>query len=151
MEKRPSQKSILAAIFAVILVGFLAVSGLTLRGSLNLSQNVLGTQVVSDQVFDLPVTLVDINGQETGYKMNANIEETLFSVIQRYDINNDDFKIEYTEYEGMGAFITNFNDFQIDTNSQFWELSINGESSLVGPSMYNVKKSDVITFKLTGF
>jgi len=151
MEKRPSQKNILVAIFAVILVGVLAVSGVTLRNTITQQSQVQGAQIVNDQVFDLPVKLISGVDPEISYSMNANLDETLFSVIQRFDQNNDDFAIEYTEYEGMGAFITNFNSFPIDSNTQFWELSINGSSSLVGPSMYNVQKGDSIIFKLTSF
>lgn len=151
MVSRSSNSKILAVFGSLLIVIAVIFAGVTLRNNYLTSQNQAQEQVENDQLFKLDVKLIDSESKEYSYSMNANKGETLFSVLQRYDVNNDDFKMEYQEYEGMGAFLTNINDLTIDVNSQFWELSVNGEQSSVGASGYLVDEGDLVTYKVTNF
>ena len=151
MEKRPSQKNLIIAVVAVIVVAVLGIAGIVLRNiSLNSTATVLSAQSQNDQVFTLDVKLTNAQGESTIYPMQSNVEETLYSVIDRYDINHDDFNKDATNFGESGFFITNFNNYPLESN-QFWALYVNGVSSEVGASSVLVKKGDLIEFKISTF
>jgi hypothetical protein len=58
--------------------------------------------------------------------------------------------ISTQEFSGLGAFVTAFYGVQAQGNN-FWEFRINGESSDVGVSSYEVKEGDVLEFRYASF
>jgi len=140
---------IFASITVVLLVIGLSIGAISLRSSS--LQNQVIQQQANDQIFDLKVKIITSEDQETTYLIRANKEEALFSVLKRFDLNNDNFKMEYQEFEELGSFITNFNDIPLDQNSQFWELIVNGQQSQVGVSIYKVLEGDQVTYQVTNF
>jgi Domain of unknown function (DUF4430) len=54
------------------------------------------------------------------------------------------------EFSGLGALITGFYGVQAQGNN-FWEFLVNGESSDVGVSSYEVKNGDVLEFRYASF
>jgi len=140
---------IFASITVVLLVIGLSIGAISLRSSS--LQNQVIQQQANDQIFDLKVKIITSEDQETTYLIRANKEEALFSVLKRFDLNNDNFKMEYQEFEELGSFITNFNDIPLNQNSQFWELIVNGQQSQVGVSIYKVLEGDQVTYQVTNF
>jgi hypothetical protein len=58
--------------------------------------------------------------------------------------------ISTQEFSGLGAFVTGFFGVQAQGNN-FWEFRVNGESSDVGVSSYEVKEGDVLEFRYASF
>lgn len=143
---------IAGSILAIILVIIIAAGAIILRNSYVTSLSTDNQTIQNEQVFTLPVKIIDSSKNSFTFYMDANVEETLFSVLDRYDINHDDFKMEYKDYGAeLGIFITNINDIQIDPNSQFWEFLVNGSQAGVGPSSYLVQKGDEIIYQITNY
>jgi hypothetical protein len=61
-----------------------------------------------------------------------------------------DNNISTQEFSGLGAFVTGFFGVQAQGNN-FWEFRVNGESSDVGVSSYEVKEGDVLEFRYASF
>jgi Domain of unknown function (DUF4430) len=58
--------------------------------------------------------------------------------------------ISTQEFSGLGAFVTGLFGVQAQGNN-FWEFRVNGESSDVGVSSYEVKEGDVLEFRYASF
>ena len=61
-----------------------------------------------------------------------------------------DNNVSTQEFSGLGAFVTGFYGVQAQGNN-FWEFRVNGESSDVGVSAYEVKEGDVLEFRYASF
>ena len=56
-----------------------------------------------------------------------------------------------TNGTGKNAFVTSINGIAANPSNQYWELSVNGKTSMVGAGSVITKNSDTITWKLQSF
>jgi hypothetical protein len=59
----------------------------------------------------------------------------------------DKYTVRTKEYSGLGEFVESISGISPDSK-HFWAFYVNGSLSNVGPSFYNMKKSDKIEWKL---
>jgi len=142
--------SLVAFIFLVvlILVGYVIVKD----KSNTTIQNVQGesTKNVADQsdiTKDKVIVTIKTDIDTSFYPVEYKVDETVFSLLKRLDQENENFSIEYKEYD-FGIFITSINKIVPDQNTEFWKFFINDTESQVGVSDYKVQKGDKITFSL---
>lgn len=155
MNKR-SQLIIFSVVVLILLIvlGVVFFKDTLFNNSLNTLDNT-GTNNVKglDIEESLPVNIFISNnfGNTTQYTYNFVEGKSVLDVLKELDNLNEDLSVAYTEDPTFGAYINNFNNYELDTSSQFWEFLVNGEQSTVGISSYIVSPGDSIEFKITTF
>lgn len=146
------------AIFVIFVVIILLILGFIFyRNSLINQNNTNNSNVnpVSNNIVeeDLAVTILisDPFGNSTEYTYEYTEGKSVLDVLKELDNSEDDLVVSYTEDATLGAYINNFNNYEIDESSQFWEFLVNAEASVVGISSYVVKPGDRIEFRVTDF
>lgn len=92
------------------------------------------------------ISKASVNIENQGnYEVNLIENDTAFSVLLRAGDENN-FNIDYTNYEGMGAFVNCIGGVCAHDN-YFWAFYYNNVSSMVGASLQSVGNGDIIGWK----
>ena len=86
-------------------------------------------------------------------KVESDFSDSLFNFYAdenktALDLLKTGHKVETKEFAGIGEFVESINGVKAD-NKHFWEFIVNGKSSNVGASSYEVKDGDKIEWKLS--
>ena len=92
----------------------------------------------------VPKVSIDIENQGS-YQVELTDNDTAFSVLLRAG-NENGFNVEYTNYEGMGAFVDCIGGVCAHDN-YFWAFYYSNVSSMVGASAQSVSDGDVTSWK----
>lgn len=143
---------ILSGLLAVVIIGVAIASIWVLfikdDNTKNTSDEV-GVVVSQPVSYYIDVAVENADGTKN-FQLNTNADESLFETLKRFNSENSEFKLEYTQYD-FGAFVTSLSGITPDATSEFFSLKINGSDSMVGISDYKPKSGDKISFVLTKF
>jgi len=83
------------------------------------------------------------------YKVDIALNDTAFSILLKAARQND-FSVQSTIYEGLGAFITSIAGITPSGN-QYWAFYYNGKYSMKGASAQKISKDDSTFWRLESF
>jgi len=131
-----------------------AVSGVSTTVNQNPPATAPTTQTVTNTITEYVQTplrkqasvIIDSVGS---YKVDISEDETAFSLLKK-TADQKGFDIEYTIYEGLGAFITSIAGIKPQGN-QYWAFYYNGKYSMVGASSQKITPDDTTFWRLESF
>jgi len=83
------------------------------------------------------------------YKVEIEANDTAFSLLEKA-ANLNGFTIQYSMYEGLGAFITGIAGI-VPVGNQYWAFYYNGKYSMVGASAQKIYPDDTTFWRLESF
>jgi hypothetical protein len=105
-------------------------------------------ELISNNLSD--VGLIVTNNQDdnsVSYNVEFINQENLIDLMNRIQSIDPTFSFESTELEDQtGRYITSINGIKPEPRNQYWEFSVNGVPSDLGPSLYTIKRGDRIKF-----
>lgn len=97
----------------------------------------------------LVTVTVDINGDRSEYSYSIESSDKLINIIEAIDEENEDFSIEYKEFD-FGKMVETINGYTAQGN-EFWNIKVNGEDAQVGISDLVVNRGDSVEFSISTF
>jgi len=86
------------------------------------------------------------NGNIKSYKISFSKDSTVFSLLEEL-AQKENFKIDFTVYQGMGVLIKSIDGVENGTDNKYWQYWVNGELPMVAADKKEVKVGDKIEWK----
>jgi len=86
------------------------------------------------------------NRNINSYKISSSKDSTVFSLLEELS-TRENFKIEFTVYQGMGVFVKSIDGVENGTDNKYWQYWVNGELATVAADKKEVKVGDRIEWK----
>jgi len=107
-----------------------------------ISEGMVG-QIAQERVL---YTIDKGEGDVVSYQMILSENSTVFSLLEEL-ANRENFKIEFTVYEGMGVLVEDIDEVRNGTDNKYWQYWVNEELPMVAADKKEIKEGDKVEWK----
>jgi len=107
-----------------------------------ISEGMVG-QIAQERVL---YTIDKGEGDVVSYQMILSENSTVFSLLEEL-ANRENFKIEFTVYEGMGVLVEDIDEVRNGTDNKYWQYWVNEKLPMVAADKKEIKEGDKVEWK----
>jgi len=118
---------------------------LSLQNEINSLSLIKATGI--EKVREKTLYIIDFgNGNVKSYQIIPSENLTVFSLLEEL-AKRENFKIEFTIYEGMGVLVENIDGARNGTDNKYWQYWLNGELPTIAADKKEIKEGDRVEWK----